>query len=369
MDSTERQRDARIRALTEQLPAVVWSVDTELRFTSSSGGGLSALGLARDQLVGTTLYEFHGTRDPESPPIKAHLRALQGESTKYENDWKGRIYEAYAEPFRDERNVVIGAVGMAIDVTSREQAQAARAVLQEKLREQYRLEWIGKLASGLAHEINNPLQSILNFAQLIRARTEALNVREYAEEIAHEVRRLSDIMRNLQSLVHQEDHLPFEIRIDDLVERTLSLFRAALGKEGIELVIEMPNDLPQAWGRAHGIQQVLINLLTGARDALNARYPVRHADKRIVVRGSVVASSERRWLRLSVEDHGVAIPETVLGQVFEPFSVVSGRDQGSGLRLAISHGIARENAGRLSVESDGEHGTRFHLDLPIASEQ
>jgi PAS domain S-box-containing protein len=358
-----------MRSLAEQLPAIVWTVDADLRITSHSGGGLAALGLTRDQLVGTTLYEFHGTGDPEAAPIRAHLRALAGESTKYEHDWHGRIYEAYAEPLRDDGGAVHGAVGMAIDVTTREQAQAARALLQEKLREQYRLEWIGKLASGLAHEINNPLQSILNFAQLIRARSEALNVREYAEEIAHEVRKLSDIMRNLQSLVRQEDQLPFEIRVDDLVERTLSLFRTALGKEGIELSLDVPKDLPPAWGRAHGIQQVLINLMTGARDALNARYPLRHADKRIVVRGSVVERNERRWLRLTIEDRGTPIPAAALGQVFEPFNLLSGRDQGSGLRLAISHGIARENSGTLSAESDAQHGTRFHLDLPIASEQ
>ena len=179
---------------------------------------------------------------------------------------------------------MIGAVGMAIDVTAREQAQAARAVLQEKLREQYRLESIGKLASGLAHEINNPLQSILNFAQLIRARAETENVREYAEEIALEVRRLSDIMRNLQSLVHQQGQLPFEIRLDDLVERTLSLFRAALHKERHRARRSTCRSTCRlAWGKAHGIQQVLINLLTGAREALNARFPLRHADKRIDV--------------------------------------------------------------------------------------
>ena len=228
-----------------------------------------------------TLYEFFQTTDRSTPAIDAHLRALAGESVKYETELRGRIYENNVEPFRDASGVVIGAVGMAIDVTMREQAFSARAVLQDKLREQYRLESIGKLASGLAHEINNPLQSILNFAQLIRARSGGGPIREYAEEIGHEVRRLSDIMRNLQSLVHQEGQLPIEIRLSDLVERTLSLFRAALRKESIEIEMDMPADLPVAWGRAHGIQQVLINLLTGAREALNARYPLHHADKRI----------------------------------------------------------------------------------------
>ena len=367
MDSTDKERDARMRVLADQLPVATWSVDAQLRVTSVSGGAVTALGFKPDRVVGTSLYDIWGASDLDQT-IAGHRRALAGESVRFESEWRGRGYDACVEPLRDPSGTVIGAIGMAIDVTSRDQAHAARSVLQEKLREQYRMEWIGKLASGLAHEINNPLQSILNFAQLIRARTEAPNVREYAEEIALEVRQLSDIMRNLQSLVHQEDRLPFEIRVDDLVERTLSLFRAALNKEGIELAIDVSPDLPAAWGRAHGIQQVLINLLTGARDALNARYPLPDSEKRIHVQAAVIDQNARR-LRLTVRDHGAVVPPGSIAQVFEPFSGVSGRDQGSGLRLAISHGIARENAGSLTVESDAELGTRFHLDLPLASDQ
>jgi PAS domain S-box-containing protein len=369
MQPNDTERDARMRALADQLPAVVWSTDAELRFTSSSGGGLVALGLTSDQVVGVSLYEFFSTTDRELPPIRAHLRALAGESVKYETEFSGRVYENSVQPFRDASGAVIGVLGMGLDVTMREHALAARGLLQDKLREQFRLESIGKLASGLAHEINNPLQSILNFAQLIRARAGTGPIRDYAEEIAHEVRRLSDIMRNLQSLVHQEGQLPTEIRLSDLVERTLSLFRAALRKESIEIDLDMPGDLPAAWARANGVQQVLINLLTGARDALNARYPLHHADKRIRVSAQVVTVSGARRLRLTVEDHGAPIPAEHIARVFEPFSMVSGRDQGTGLRLAISHGIARENGGELHVESDPGHSTRFHLDLPIASEQ
>lgn len=369
MQPKDTERDARMRALADQLPAVVWSTDAELRFTSSSGGGLVALGLTRDQVVGTTLYEFFSTSDRDFVPIRAHLRALAGEAVNYETEFSGRVYENSVLPFRDASGTVVGVVGMAIDVTMREHALAARGLLQDKLREQFRLESIGKLASGLAHEINNPLQSILNFAQLIRARAGAGSIREYAEEIAHEVRRLSDIMRNLQSLVHQEGQLPTEIRLSDLVERTLSLFRAALRKESIDIELDLPGDLPVAWARANGVQQVLINLLTGARDALNARYPLHHDDKRIRVSAHVISAAGARRVRLTVEDHGAPIPSEHIARVFEPFSMVSGRDQGTGLRLAISHGIARENSGELSVESDPALATRFHLDLPIASEQ
>lgn len=369
MQPKDTERDAHMRALADQLPAVVWSTDAELRFTSSNGGGLVALGLTPDQVVGVSLYEFFSTTDREFPPIRAHLRALAGESVQYETEFSGRVYENSVQPFRDASGAVIGTLGMGLDVTMREHALAARGLLQDKLREQFRLESIGKLASGLAHEINNPLQSILNFAQLIRARAGTGPIRDYAEEIAHEVRRLSDIMRNLQSLVHQEGQLPTEIRLSDLVERTLSLFRAALRKESIDIDLDMPGDLPAAWARANGMQQVLINLLTGARDALNARYPLHHQDKRIRVSAQVIIVSGARRLRLTVEDHGAPIPAEHIARVFEPFSMVSGRDQGTGLRLAISHGIARENGGELRVESEPGHSTRFHLDLPIASEQ
>jgi C4-dicarboxylate-specific signal transduction histidine kinase len=232
-----------------------------------------------------------------------------------------------------------------------------------------KLEAVGQLASGLAHEINNPLQSILNYAQLIRARAGAGVVRDYAEEILAEVQRLATIVRNLQGLVHHEDELPAEVSLHDLVERTLSLFRAALHKDSIVLEVDVAQDLPAAWGSVHGVQQVLINLLTAARDALNHRHAERNDSKRLAIRAALVDGPGGSRLRLTVEDTGIVIPSSAMERLFEPFGAVEGREQGSGLALVLTQNIAKAAGGELRAGSDQLSTTSFHLDLPLAADQ
>jgi PAS domain S-box-containing protein len=126
-DVTERKRtedelresEVHLRLLTQQVPAVLWSTDRDLQFTSSTGAGLAALGLQPNQVVGMTLYKYFGTDDPAFLPIAAHLGALRGESLSYEVEWAGRTFESHVEPLRGARGDVEGVIGVAFDVTER----------------------------------------------------------------------------------------------------------------------------------------------------------------------------------------------------------------------------------------------------------
>jgi signal transduction histidine kinase len=128
----------------------------------------------------------------------------------------------------------------------------------------------------------------------------------------------------------------------------------------------VPAELPPVWGKVHAVQQVLVNLLTAARDAVNGRHPLGGERKRIGLRAACVERGGQSVLRLTIEDHGTAIRPQDLPRVFEPFVVLDGRE-GSGLGLAVSHNIARETGGELSVETEGQL-TRFHLDMPLAAD-
>ena len=356
---------ARMRALAEQLPAILWSTDAQLRVTSISGGGLAALGQTPAEIVGRTAQEYFGTDEAGHSAIEGLRDALRGQDTRFALDWRGRSFEVYGMPYRSADGAIIGTLGMAIDVTQRKDIERQGAAMQTRLRQKYKLEAVGQLASGLAHEINNPLQSVMNFAQLIRSRSEGA-VRDYASEILHEAQRIAASVRNLHSFVHQEGELPTEIRMHEVVERTLSLFHTVMQKEQITVSVDVPSDLPLAWGKVHAIQQVLVNLLTAARDALNDRHPRGSAQKRIL--GCPVQRGQEPMVRLTVEDHGTPIRAQDVERVFEPFVVLDGRDQGSGIGLAVSRTMVRDSGGELSVESPAEHRTRFHLDLPVAGE-
>ncbi|WP_165703932.1 AAA family ATPase [Enhygromyxa salina] len=261
------------------------------------------------------------------------------------------------------------AVAVATDVTERKQAELERHALEAQLRQQQRLESIGTLASGVAHEINNPVQGILNYAELI---TDNLHnhslVCEFAGEITNESNRVASIVRNLLQFSRQEREARMEdTDIAKLIEGTLSLVRAVIRKDHIQIKLDIPTDLPLVHCRFQQIQQIIMNLVANARDALNDVY--HGFDERKVITLSVRVrepkpGEQQRWVRIIVEDQGTGIPPDVLPRVFDPFFTSKGRDQGTGLGLSVSHGIANEHGGDLTVETKLGEWTRFNLDLP-----
>jgi predicted ATPase/signal transduction histidine kinase/tRNA A-37 threonylcarbamoyl transferase component Bud32 len=258
------------------------------------------------------------------------------------------------------------AVVVATDITERKRAEADKHSLEAQLRQQQRLESVGTLASGVAHEINNPVQGILNYAELIADNAEDPGtVREFAGEITNESNRVATIVRNLLAFSRQEREQRMEdADVGELVRSTLSLVRAVMRKDHIQLEIAIPSGLPPVRCRVQQIQQIVMNLVTNARDALNERYAGYDEAKLIEIRAEPRAADGRSWVRLIVEDHGAGIPADVLPRIFDPFFTTKGRDQGTGLGLAVSHGIAKEHGGELSVDTTLGEGTRFRLDLP-----
>jgi signal transduction histidine kinase len=259
------------------------------------------------------------------------------------------------------------AVAVATDITARRQAEADKQQLEAQLRQQQRLESVGTLASGVAHEINNPVQGIMNYADLIAAHaSDPEVVMEFAAEITHESNRVATIVRNLLAFSRQDaEDAPEVARLGDVVESTLSLVRSVLRSDHIAFNFEAEPDLPLIRCRAQQIQQIVMNLITNARDALNERYTAFDEGKRIDVR--VERSTARPgWVRLVVRDSGAGIPVEVRPRIFDPFFTTKSRDEGTGLGLAVSHGIVAEHGGELSFETEIGVGTQFLLELPAA---
>ncbi|NVB42144.1 AAA family ATPase [Pseudenhygromyxa sp. WMMC2535] len=268
----------------------------------------------------------------------------------------------HAEAPRSARKAIV----IATDISARKLAEADTKRLEAQLRQQQRLESIGTLASGVAHEINNPIQGIMNYAELIGGNPEDRPlVVDFAAEIGLECERVATIVRNLLAFSRQERQQPIEeVRPHALVEATLSLLRAVMRRDQIELRVQVPDALPPVRCRVQQIQQIIMNLVTNARDAIKAAELPR--PRRVVeIRAEQITSDGQAWLRMIVEDWGPGIPPDVLPNIFDPFFTTKGRDQGTGLGLSVSHGIAQEHGGVLEVDSAPGEGTRFILDLPL----
>jgi len=271
-----------------------------------------------------------------------------------------------ANPLRRIDAGMVGIVEHFTDFTLHKRAEEEKEKLQAQLLQSQKMESIGTLASGVAHEINNPLNVMLNYGQLLLDdASDPDRVKDFAGNIMKEGERVAVIVRTLLSYARQEKESHSPAQIADIIRSSLSLIGSVLRKAQIEIVCEIPEWLPSIKCRSQQIQQVLMNLLTNARDALIERYPMGSGDKIIRIVASPIEREGAHWVRLSVEDHGDGIPADTAERLFNPFFTTKPRDKGTGLGLSISYEIVADHHGELWFETELGRGTKFHIDLPV----
>ncbi len=380
-DITERRRaeqalrrsESRWRFLWENVPDRITELDAEGRIVVTN----RAIGRApAASSFGSSIFDHLGPEACAALRRAMDLATRSGEPSSYEIV----VREPEIDPRTGQRgetwwaNRVVpyvegearGFLLIGTNISDRKAAERERTNLEAQLRQQQKLESLGTLASGVAHEINNPIQSIMNYADLVRARVrEDEPVAEFANEIVVETERVASIVRSLLAFARQEKEHHSPARLCDIVESSLTLMRAVLRRDHITLAVDVPEDLPLIKCRSQQIQQVFMNLVANARDALNARFPEFDDDKRILIVSRCFELEGEAWVRTTVEDHGVGIPREILDRVYDPFFTTKGRDSGTGLGLSVSHGIVREHRGAMVVESKLGEFTRFHVDLRV----
>lgn len=260
-----------------------------------------------------------------------------------------------------------GALVFMHDITARRLLEAEKLNMEAQLRHKQKLESIGVLAGGVAHEINNPVSGIINYAQLIaEADGAGPDIVEFSGEIIKEGHRIADIVKNLLKFARQEKQTHSLAQINDIINETLLLIRTIIRTDRIALDVSLAPNLPSVKCRSQQIQQVLMNLITNARDALNARYKEEHEDKCVLLSSaSFLRADGSEWVRVTVEDHGSGIPDEVKDKMFDPFFTTKARGEGTGLGLSISHGIVLDHHGQLYFESEPDQYTRAILELPV----
>ena len=372
-DITERKRAeealwVKDRALESSINAVALAgLDEKLTYVNPAF--LKMWGYRdRREVEGRSAIDFWTSPD-EAAQVMAALQKTGGGwsgEMKAANKDGGAFYvELAACMILDVNGGPTGLFAAFQDITERKRAEEEKAALEAQIRHNQKMESIGTLASGVAHEINNPITAILNFAELIQMRTkEDERLADYAGRIISETNRVAQIVKNLLAFARQEKESHSPARMADIVNDTLSLIAAVFRKDQIIVEVDMPEDLPKIKCRSQQIQQVLMNLFTNARDALNERYPEFDDDKVLKITCTPFEREGEKWFRTTVENHGKAIPPEVMDRIFDPFFTTKPRDVGTGLGLSISFGIVREHKGELSVESD-ENSTRFHMDLRV----
>jgi signal transduction histidine kinase len=229
---------------------------------------------------------------------------------------------------------------------------------------QHKLEGIGALAAGVAHEINNPVQGIMNCAALLNGRPTDPATRQFAAEILSECNRVTDIVRALLSFARADDKQIGSAGVREAIDDVVRLVRSSLKEDGVEVCIDVDADLPELQQGAARFKQVLMNLLTNAGDALRSRSPRRLEEKRIDIMARAQQRSGEPWLILELADNGDGIEPGLLDRIFDPFFTTKPPGKGTGLGLAISQEFVTAMGGRIECSTRRGEGTVFRVELP-----
>ncbi|MDP3306407.1 MAG: PAS domain S-box protein [Erysipelotrichaceae bacterium] len=252
------------------------------------------------------------------------------------------------------------------DLTEEIEMEKRKVEWEMQIQQKQRLESIGVLAGGVAHEVNNPINGIMNYAQLILEESVGkVSVENYGNQIIRESMRISDIVKSLLQFSRQEKQSHSYSSVYDIIENTLSLINVIIKKDQIELRIHMEENLPDIKCRSQQIQQVFMNLITNAKDSLNEKYPGYHESKMIEVDLRLKHHDERRWIYLSVKDYGMGVRDEDKARIFEPFYSTKPKEKGTGLGLAISFGIVEDHHGKILVDTVVGEYTDFTVVLPV----
>ena len=255
------------------------------------------------------------------------------------------------------------------DISEQKIMEMERSFLESKMRNNQRLEAIDNLASGIAHEINNPLNGIMNYAQLIHDDPENLSQTiDFSKEIVYESERISRIVtgllkfsKNVSGEIYPED-------INQMIEQTVVLMNTIVKQEGIKFRCLLEKDLPLVECKRQEIQQVLMNIITNSRDALLDKYDISDDEKTIVIKTEKSNINGRDYVKFSIRDYGTGIPEEIQGSIYNPFFSTKGRIKGTGLGLSISYGIIKEHNGIMDFTTEIDKYTEFQVYLPVKAE-
>lgn len=362
-----RESEARLRVLVEQLPAVLWTVGKDLRFTSALGAGLARLGLKPNQIVGVSLMDYFETNDQTFLPIAAHRRATKGEAVTFHVEWKGGSYTCHVEPLRTAEGELHGAICMALDITDRKQ-------LEEQLRQAQKMEAVGRLAGGIAHDFNNLLMVIQGYADLMTERlAEGDPLRRNAEQIQTASQRATSLTRQLLAFSRKQMLAPKVLNVQSVVVDMEKILRRLIG-EDIQLETSSAADLGLIKADRSQIEQVIMNLAVNARDAMpeGGRLTIETAnvelDKAAAHPPAVL--SPGKYVMLAVTDNGCGMDAETQAHIFEPFFTTKEKGKGTGLGLATVYGIVKQSGGYVWVYTEPGRGTSFKVYLPrIEDEQ
>lgn len=248
-----------------------------------------------------------------------------------------------------------------------EQALARQKKAESDAAQSAHLASLGELAAGIAHEINNPVNGIINYAQMLSDRIKpGCKEHDIAVRIIKESDRIAAIVKNLLTYVREEYGEKRPLDIHELLSVSLSLSRTQLMKDSINVRVDIPEKLPPVNVQPQQIEQVFLNIISNSRYALNRKYPGQGGDKIIEISGEKTNNNGTSHVQITFFDNGTGIPAGIIDKIMNPLFTTKPCGEGTGLGLSISRGIINNHCGNLKIQSVEEEYTKVIISLPVS---
>src|SRR5467141_2806636 len=345
----------RARAMVDASPLPMVLVDTGGTVRQLNGAAMQVFALeSKDAAIGRHLEKLG--LSPSGLTVRLMLTGRQeGEP------WHGRVLVTQGGGDRRICDCTVtdlrGLGSQDLLVALYDRTDELRA--QRELIAREKLATVGEIASGVAHEVNNPLAAIRMEAELLGRSTQDAEASTAAATIVREVDRAARIVRSLLRLARRADTTPVRIQLNELVRDVAEIRQRVLRTESVEFRTTLDQSAPAVLGLGQELQQVVINLVT------NAEYVVRGRKPAIV---QLRTQAREGWVRLTVDDSGPGVPKEIRGRIFDPFFTTKCPDEGTGLGLAICRRVVTEVGGKIWIEESELGGARFVVELPAAPE-
>jgi PAS domain S-box-containing protein len=343
-------------SIIDSIPVGIAAVDIGLRIVKWNAAMERITGGVRGFVFGMPIEDVFPRLD--GVDIVEELKAvIEGacirEYQRLEVGRDGMVVNMWICPLKDKIGDPIGALIIAEDITE-------RVALENRLRKAERFLYLGEMAAGIAHEINNPIGIISAYSQMLlrklgKGQVDIEEIAKYVRKIDEETARCGGILRTILNMSKPSEWRPVDVDIRGIILDIVQLTEPQRNQQGIRLLLEMGDELPVVSGDPQQLKQVFLNIVMNALQAMpNGGTLSISAERR--------KESGREWAAISVADTGYGIPEKDIRRIFEPFYTT--RKDGSGLGLFVSYGIVQRHDGDITVESKVGEGSRFTVKLP-----
>jgi two-component system, cell cycle sensor histidine kinase and response regulator CckA len=384
IDLTERRRaEEALRAQREELrriidttPNLIFVKDGEGRYTLANRAVAEIFGTTVANLLGKTDRDFNSNLEEVEHFLRQDRLAMESgqplhlpeEPVTNLRTGEVRWFHTIKVPIVGPDGVARQVLGVAADITERRQAETALRESEEHLRQVQRLEAIGRLAGGVAHDFNNLLTAITGFSELLQLQMNPDHpLRAYVDEIKKAGDRAAGLTRQLLAFSRRQILAPEVLDLNAVVADVEKMLGRLIG-EDIELVTDLDPDLGRVLADPSQVQQVLLNLVVNARDAMprGGRLTITTANRFLdeAYARAHMPTEAGTYVKLAVSDTGHGMDEETQSRVFEPFFTTKEPGQGTGLGLSTVYGIVKQSGGYIWVESAPGQGATFEIYMP-----